>query len=229
MKTSNQLLLGLLTVLLSATIGIDLLLKAKYLKIERNDPYKNYENVAVRPFKYLKIKGGNAYAVEIKQAAACDLKVMVSRKSFLDTRQHGDTLLIGFSVMSSPANRDPESLPRGLIISGPLLSVITAEGTNTIIHNFKNDSLTLNLSGNSITTINKLQTMKLTVLGRQNASVDFHSANVVNTLELQLSGNASALLQDVNYSYFNPLLIADSRLILNARSAQKLNQHEKNK
>lgn len=229
MKTSNQLLLGLLAVLLTATIGIDFILKNKYGRISLSDPYKNYEVVAVHPFKYLKIKGGNAYGVEIKQAARYDLKVMVSRKSFLNTRQHGDTLLIGFSVMSSPANRDPESLPRGLIISAPFLSVITADGTNTIIHNFKTDSLMLNLSGNAIATINHLQTMKLLADCRQNASVDFHSENVVNTLALQLSGNASALLQDITYTHFNPLLTGNSRLILTARSAQKLNQYEKDK
>jgi len=116
MKTSNKILTALLLVLLATTIFADFLLKKVYLKINLNDPFKNYQPVSIQPFKYLKIRGGNGYAIEIKQAPL-NMKVMTKRKNFLAVRQNGDTLLIGFTVISSMSMRDPESLPRGIIIS----------------------------------------------------------------------------------------------------------------
>ncbi|MDB5089487.1 MAG: hypothetical protein JWR09_3481 [Mucilaginibacter sp.] len=222
MKTSNKILLTLLSVLLATTVFVDFLLKRAYLKINLTDPFKNYAPVAIRPFKYLNIKGGNAYAIEIKQATKLDMKVMTSRKSFLTTAQHGDTLLIKFTVMSSMAMRDPEGLPHGLIISSPEIAEIIAEGSNNIITGWKMDSLKLTLTSNASASINNADLGKLSVRGNQNAVFNFHSENKVQYLDLRLTDSASAFLQGISYSVFNPLLTGDSQLIFNAQSAVKL-------
>jgi hypothetical protein len=222
MKNSNKILTGLLVILLITTIGIDFLLENRYTKINLNDPYKNYEQVAIHPFKHLKIKGGNAYTIEIRQAANYDMKVMVSRKTFLTTILHGDTLLINFSVASNPMNHEPEGLPRGIIINAPVLSAIIAEGCNTIIRDVRADSLQLILSGNSASVLHNVHVGNLAVSGRQNALVNFRSHNQAATLKVCLTEGTSAFLEDISYSNFHPLLSGDSKLIFGAQTAAKL-------
>ena len=222
MKTSNKLLFILLSVLFATTIFIDFLLKRNYLKINLNYSFKNYEPVAIGPFKYLKIKGGNGYAIEIKHATKLDMKVMTSRKRFLTATQHGDTLLIEFTVMSSMAMRDPERLSHGLIISSPEIAEIVADGSNNIINDWKTDSLKLILTGNASANINNADIGKLTAIGNQNSVFNFRSGNKTRQLNLRLKDNAAAFFQNITYFNLDPVLTDNSQLSFSAQSASKL-------
>lgn len=213
--------MSLLLVLLATTVFADFLLKKVYLKINLNDPFKNYQPVAIRPFKYLKIRGGNGYAIEIKQAAL-DMKVMTKRKNFLTVRQNGDTLIIGFTVISSMSMRDPEGLPHGIIISSPKITAIIADGSNNILSGWKLDSLKLTLVGNATANINGADIGKLTAIGNYNTIFNFHSTNRVRNLDLRLSNNATAILKGIDYAVLNPRLTNESQLIFGAHAASKL-------
>ncbi len=219
MKTSTQLLMTLLLVLLAATIFIDVLLQKAYSNINLSDPFKNYQAVAVRPFRFLHIKGGNAYAIEIKQAPELGMKVMTTRRSFLTVRQTGDTLIVGFTVPGSTTLRHPERVPLGIIISSPTIRAIIADGSNNLLTNWTADSLALELKGNAAMMIRGAGIGSLTAKGNQSAIFQFHSANKVTHLNIQLRNEAQAVLKGIAYSTLQPRLTGNSQLVVSAAAA----------
>ncbi|MES2330631.1 MAG: hypothetical protein V4539_13590 [Bacteroidota bacterium] len=219
MKTSNKILLSLLAVMVLATVLNDLSLKKAYSRIKLNDPFKNYQPVLVEPFKHLQIKGGNGYTIEIKQASALDVKVMSSRKNFLTTSSVGDTLFIVFTVSGSISALEPAQLPVGLIISSPFVRSITADGTSTIINNWKTDSLQVAITGNASVNINDVAIGSLTLSGSEHSLFNFHHGNKINALAIRLQNNAAVFLKDVTYASLNPNLTDNSTLVFSAQSA----------
>jgi hypothetical protein len=219
MKTSNKILLSLLAVLVLATLLNDLSLNKSYSRIKLNDPFKNYQPVVVRPFKHLQIKGGNGYAIEIKQASALDIKVMSSRKNFLTTSSSGDTLFIVFTVSGSMNTLEPAQLPVGLIISSPFVRTITAEGTSTIINNWKTDSLQVAMTGNASVNINNAVIGALTLSVSEYSVFHFLHDNKIGNLAIRLQNNAAVFLKEVTYASLNPYLTDNSALVFSAQSA----------
>lgn len=222
MKTSNKIIFGLVATLLAATIIVDLSLKEAYLKVNLSDPFKNYTSITLRPFKHLKIIGGNSYAIKIRQTTQTNLKVMNSRKGFLNTAQHGDTLVIWFTVQSSLLLRDPESLPLGIIIGNSRLTSLDANGTNNILDGWQTDILKLNLTGNATACFRKGNIQNINVKANQNAIIDFKSANYMEHVSIRLQNDAKAFLRDVRYISFTPVLRDNSEVIFGARSIDQI-------
>lgn len=219
MKTSNKILLSLLTVMVLATILNDLSLNKAYSRIKLNDPFKNYQPVIVRPFKHLQIKGGNGYAVEIKQASALDIKVMSSRKNFLSASFSGDTLFIVFTVNGTANPQEPAQLPVGLIISSPFVRTITTDGISTIINNWKTDSLQVAITGNASVNINNAAIDALTLSASAYSVVNFLHDNKISDLAIRLQNKAAVFLNGVTYTNLHPYLTDSSALVFSAQSA----------
>lgn len=222
MKTSNKILLGLFIGLFATLIWVDFSLQAVYAKINLSDAFKNYQNIAVQPFKHLKITGGNAYAIEIRQAEKFDMKVMTSRASFLKTTAKNDTLFVRFLVAGSPQNRFADDLPLGLIISCPSLIDIVANGTNNFISNWHSDSLNISLTGNASAKFNDVKLHKLIATGNHNSVFDFQMANQLHKLSLHLNNSSSAYFKGIDYQNFEPLLSDSAVLVLKQQASDKL-------
>lgn len=222
MKTSNKILLGLFAGLLATLIWTDFSLRAVYAKINLADVFKNYQNVAVQPFKYLKITGGNAYTIEIRQAEKFDMKVMASRASFLKTAFQKDTLFVRFLVAGSPQNRFASDLPLGLIIFCPSISEIFANGTNNLISQWNSDSMQLTLNGNSTAKFNNSKLQKLIAIGNHQSVFDFESANHIDRFSLHLNNGSSAYFKGIDYHNFEPLLSDSAVLVLKQQASEKL-------
>lgn len=222
MKTSNKLLAALVTTLLAATVFVDVLLKNAYAKIDLNDAFKNYETIAIKPFKYLITEGGNGYAIQIKQSAVIDLKVMSTRKNFLTVVQRADTLFLKFTVPNNMSNRDQETLPQGLLLSSPKIDAIAANGTNILLTGWQADNLTLTLTGIAALKFNQANIGELTVTGSQNAMVNFNEGNNIKDLKLVFSDNAIATLRGIDYSSLSPHFTGKSQLVFDAGSTSNL-------
>ncbi len=224
MKISNKILAGLVTTVLAATVLVDVLLKDTYAKIDLNNTFKNYETIAIKPFKVLKTEGGNGYAIQITQSPVTDLKVMGSRKNFLTIVQRGDTLLLQFTVPNNMSNRDPEKLPQGILLSSPKINFIAANGTNIFLNGWKNDSLNIALSGSAAIKFNEADIGKLTVQGNQSAWADFNEGNKIKYLNLMFSGNSIVGLKGIDYSVIKSQFTGNSQLVFNAQAAFNLNR-----
>ncbi|GHB65790.1 hypothetical protein [Persicitalea jodogahamensis] len=74
MKTSNLLLLGLLSFLFIAMVGVDLSLKKEFARIDRNDPYYGYSKEPLKPFKYIKLRGSNFTLTQIRPGKQFEIR-----------------------------------------------------------------------------------------------------------------------------------------------------------
>lgn len=222
MKTSNKILLGLFFGLLATQIWVDFSLQSVYANINLADAFKNYQNVPVQPFKYLKTTGGNAYAIEIRQAKKFDMKVMTSRASFLKTTWQKDTLFVRFLVVGAPQNRFANDLPVGLIISCPDISGIMANGTRNLISQWNSNSLQIGLNGNAMAQFDSTKLEKLIAVGNHQSVFRFQTANQVHKLSLHLNNSSSAYFEGIDYQNFEPLLSDSAVLVLKQQASEKL-------
>ncbi|NCD68576.1 hypothetical protein [Mucilaginibacter agri] len=220
MRTSNKLIVGLGAILVVATITVDLMLKSIYNRIDLLDPLKNYDAIPATEFRVLRFIGGNAYAVSIQPAPSTGIKVMRSRKGFLRTEHHGDTLFVRFSVMSNGQMRDPEQVPLGLIISTPHLDAVFATGGDLILRGWKNGNLKLDLFGNGSADLSGLQLTVLTILAHENALVRLRRTNSADSLVVRSEQKAQVILEDIRAKKITPVLLDQSHLVLNKASVK---------
>ena len=223
MKKSNKILLGLFALVVSCMVITDYSLRGIYLKINLDDPFKNYETLIVKPFRVLKIKGGSAYSIVIHQTAKTEMKVMSTRKSFLHYSNTEDTLNILFTVPNNQGLALSE-LPVGLMVGSPNILEIDAEGTSNRVWDWQGDTLKLKQMGTASTSIDKLESDRFTAVGSQNSLLRFQSGNKVISLSLDIRDNAAVFLDDISYRLFNPIMHNQARLIFTAETGERLKQ-----
>lgn len=224
MKNSNKVLISLITVLLISIVLVDASLKNAYSKIDPGDAFRNYEHVTIKPFNYLKLKGGNGFAIEIIQADSIGMRVMSSRKSFLNITYHQDTLIINFDVANHLDVRNPENLPKGLILYTPTVKEIYTDGTSNILNNWNVFDLKLTQTSKSSTFINNFTARHFTLEGYHNSICNFKMNVNVQDLNLELKNNASVYLERISYTKLNPQLTDAAQLVFNAQSVAELDK-----
>lgn len=213
MKKSNQLLLGLLALYLAGVAITDGLLVRAYAAINLKDPLRNYEDVAVRPFRALELRGGNHYSIQVRYGPQYRVQVLQSRKSFLETSARGDTLSINFTVARSRAARPGAQLPLGLIITCPDLSWLRASGTHNLLGPLQGDSLRLEQDAQTASIATGLRLRYLQLLGRQESLLHLKKDNVVDALAVQASDRAGVSLQGIRLGSLLPQLSGEAYLI----------------
>jgi hypothetical protein len=222
MKKSNRLILLVTIALLSGMLGTDVLLKKAYSKINVNDPFKNYQDLAVRSFKALVIKGGNAYAIHVRYGKAFNIKVMNSRKGFLTVNSSGDTLSLLFTVPKSSQQQAVNKLPAGVIIYCPDLSYLHCTGTAAVLSGLKSDSLKVEQQGYAITDMEDAQINKLHVYVKENSWFDFRKNNAVHSLSIRASGDAGVSMKEIVFDKFQPQLNNNGKILFYQSSMSQL-------
>ena len=221
MKRSNILLLSLSAVLLSGLFLTDHLLVLQYAKVDLGDRYKNFELLALRPFKALKITGGNGYAIRVLQGDNYHIRLMNSRKEFFKMKLLNDTLSVIFSV----ANQNyqlPEASTVGLIITVPAIRYLQLSGTNNEIGPFRQDSMRITQDKNTLSRLKELQFKSLDIEGTGLSQFDFVSKNTVNSLHLQLRNSSFANLRDVSFQRIYPILQDSAGMVFHKGSLNNL-------
>ena len=217
LKKSNKALLILLLFLLAGAIVTDYLLAVNYTNINVRDPLRNFELVRIKPFKNLKISGGNSYSVELRRADSFSIQLLSSRKSFFDLKQSGDSLIIQFSVAARTANQ-PYDPVKGLIIYAPVLSDVEFAGTSATVIGFKQDSLAITQLAKSKTAIQSLHTRALSIRADGQSVFDFQNNCDVDALSLQLNNNATALLNGIRFKSIAPVIGENSAMVLGSQN-----------
>ncbi len=154
MKVSSIILLVTFVLLVTAMFASNVVLKKEYDKVDKSDLYWTYGKILERPFKHLKIEGGNVTNIAFEQSKKPSVRVLKNWQGYenniVKAFVKNDTLFVKF-----PNNYKDEYEKRFLgwstlvrIFSPELLSV---EGTDTNLGMFKlkQKSITVNLSGKS--------------------------------------------------------------------------------
>ena len=78
----------------------NIILKKKYDKVDKTDFYWTYKRVLEKPFKYLKIVGGNITHIAFEQSADCSVRILDTwlrvNEGVVQTSVQNDTLFIRF-------------------------------------------------------------------------------------------------------------------------------------
>jgi hypothetical protein len=213
MKKSTWLLSAMTLVLISGIVTTNLLLKAAYLRIDVNNPFKNYTDIAVQPFSFLNIKGGNSYAIHLRHADSFNVKVMNSRKGFLETFASGDTLSVVFTVPGGSKSTEVENLPIGLIVYVPILERLQCAGTSVVLDSVQTDSLQINLISNAAVAVNHSSMKQLGVEACNNSWLLFNDGNKTGRLTVNISDEATVSMKGIQFESFSQALRDNGKLI----------------
>ncbi len=217
MKRSNRLLLLLSIALVTGMFITNVMLAENYRHLNLEDPFKNFQDVAVRPFRALKISGGNGYAIRIQYGAAYGIKLMNSRKSFFFMNQQGDTVSIRFQV-ARQKDVSAEGRVTGLIIYCPDLHFLQSSGTCSLLGPLHADSLSIIQDSSSFTKMDGLKSRQLALNGTAGSWFHFSSDNVVEHLRVKLDGDAGVNMQSIRFSHIEQQLSGNAMMIFFAQA-----------
>ncbi len=136
MKTSNLLLLGLLSFLFIAMVGVDISLKKEFEAIDQNDPFYGYSKVPLKPFKYIKLLGSNFTLTQIQPGKQFEIRGLefdnYPGKPTVKWEVVSDTLYVNFKKgeIYNPHYDVYQALNQGvgIYILAPELSGINSSG-----------------------------------------------------------------------------------------------------
>jgi len=131
---------------------------------------------------------------------------------------HQDTLIINFSVADNIYNRNPESLPKGIILYIPAVKTIHTDGTSNILSHWNVGEFKLIQTSQASTFVNDFTAQRFTLEGHHNSICNFKAAIELHDFNLCLKDNASAYLERISFSHFNPQLEDGAQLIFNTHS-----------
>ncbi len=224
MKRSNLLLSVLSCILLAALFVTDHLLVLQYAAINLSDPYKNYQSIAVSPFKALKISGGNGYAIRIIQGDHYNIRLMNSRKDFFKMKMLQDTLSVTFTV-ANQNHQQPQETTVGLIIFLPKIAYLQFSGTNNEVGPLLQDSLTIQQNTNTVTRLKELRLNYLSLNGTATSYFDLLSNNTALHLRANMKNKAVVNFNQISFIRFTPLLQDSAAIVVYKTSLESLMHH----
>ncbi|MCF0057103.1 GIN domain-containing protein [Dyadobacter sp. CY356] len=150
MKQSNILIIGLVAVILLFVVGLNLVLKAEYEKIDQNDPFYGYKKEVLKPFTFVKINGKQVGVTQIQPGTDFQIHYITDKK-MLDWKIKGDTLELTQKALSDDiANRSYDfDVKPSFYITAPELSGVDALNTTSIIKGWKTTNFSLHQNGKS--------------------------------------------------------------------------------
>ncbi|MCF2487420.1 hypothetical protein [Dyadobacter sp. CY347] len=189
MKTSNILIIIMLSLFLSAMVASNLVLKKEFDKIDRKDPYSGYTKHSLQPFHYVKLQGVGFGVTEVSQGKDFEIKFVVDRK-FLDWKVINDTLTVNYKKDFPEGGQSPQQIVHTLpsvYIFVPALKGLESNTINCKIKNMKQESLTVKQIGGAMVMLeNQISDLR----------ADFVSGAIVTTYRENEFGNSKITVQD---------------------------------
>jgi hypothetical protein len=189
MKTSNIFLIAVLSLTLLVVLGSNLILKAEYDNIDRNDPLYGYKSESVEPFKYVKLNGNTFWLTEIHPGKHFKIDAVPDKK-YLDWKVSRDTLFITYHRDLQPDRPYLDDILEKqpyIFITSPEIHGVTSQNSALRIKDWhhkemsvKMDNGALLLTGNTI----------------ENLTVDVRSGGYLKLDSRNQFGRVAAQIQD---------------------------------
>lgn len=129
MKTSNVLLISLISFVFLAMIGVNISIKAKLEKIDLNDRFSGYSRHLLKSFKHIKLKGEPFGSIQIQPGDTFEIrkeeKDQLGQTMILEWQQNGDTLIV--SQQMEEGAREIPYTPDGYVFRKPHMYIIAPE------------------------------------------------------------------------------------------------------
>jgi|GEM_PF-444370 len=154
MKLTIKILIGILGLFVAGLFASNIILKKEYEKVDKTDFYWTYKRVQEKPFKYLKIVGGNITHIAFEQSADCSVRILSSwlrvNEGVVQSSIQNDTLFIRFNYSGKTREQmDWWKYITAVRIFSP--GLLTVEGFDTDLGMFKlkQKSIDVSMSGRS--------------------------------------------------------------------------------
>lgn len=154
MKISTAILIIMLILFVTGIFASNVAFRRQYEKVDKSDLYWNYNKIADKPFRHVKIDGGNLTNIVFEQNKHCSARVLDYwggyEKDSISAYINKDTLHVKF--VNKYANLIEKSwLQANVLIRIAAPELLSVEGVNTNFHMNKLDQKSLNimLSGRS--------------------------------------------------------------------------------
>ena len=170
-KISTIILTSTFVLMVLGLFASNLILKDVYTKVDRSDLYWNYNRVLEKPFKHLKIKGGNITNIVFEQNKKSSLRVSANWGEFkkdvtFTASVSNDTLFINFpNTFKNEAERDWMSRTVLVRLFAPQLLSINGTDTRLSLEKLNQSHISIDVNGKSTVLI-------------ESDSRDFNSVNI---------------------------------------------------
>lgn len=198
MKTSNLLLIGLLSFLFVAMIGVDFTIKNAFENIDRNDPFYGYSRDTMKPFKYVKLVGDNFTLTQIQPGEQFEIRSMKFSESTtrfsVKWEVQSDTLYVKFERsidnyvpffnIESELTQKP-----GIYIFAPELSGVSSEEIICKLKGWPHGDFSVVQSGRGMHLVDN-SFDNLSILSRKRGYVAVLSDNHLLNITVQVRDNS---------------------------------------
>ena len=155
MKLSTKLLLALLLLISAGMLASNFVLKTEYDKMDKNDPFREYQKILEQSFRHLNISGGNEALIVFEPAPVPSVRVSENwiglEQKRVGAEVRNDTLFIRFNSGNDDINVRNWMEKRVLVrIFAPELRSVEGNNTSLQLRKFNQTSLDVTLSGLSI-------------------------------------------------------------------------------
>lgn len=228
MKLSTIILFAMLVLFVTSLFATNIMFKHQYDRLDKADLYWNYNKILERPFKHLKIDGGNITRIAFEQGKTSSVRVLDYwggyQKDSIKAYVNGDTLHIKFlnkyDNLIEKSWMENKTLVR---LTAPELLTVEGVNTNLSMEKMQQKSFYVNLSGKSrlevesnihdLNQLNITQRDSTQVVFEMNPEIKGSSIIRAQKLTANLSG---VTLLDVGHLYTNnsSLVLADSAALI---------------
>ncbi len=154
MKLTSRILLVVFLAMVVGVLSSNLVLKKQYDAIDKSDIYWTYDRILEKPFRHIKIIGGNVTTIIYENNARPSVRLSHDWVKFhggrISNKVENDTLFINFDFQ--PADRYEKFWTKHAVtvrIFSPELLSVTGVDTKLIMEKFVQKSISINLSGKS--------------------------------------------------------------------------------
>lgn len=154
MKLSSMIILVLLVLYVTCIFASNIMLMKQYEKVDKNDTYWNFSKIEERPFKHVKITGGNFCRIIYEPGVRSSVRILNYWHEYLERRVKtdvkNDTLFLDITDRSTQEGDSYWLRSQVLIrIFSPQLLSIHAFNANLELSKLKQKTIHISLAGKS--------------------------------------------------------------------------------
>ena len=154
-KLSTLIITMLVILLVVSVFATELVFKNEYEKRDKNDIYWNYDKILQKPYKHLKIIGGNVTNIIFEPGKYPSVRVLKRWEGFKDDSMltvsvKNDTLYLNFKNKYKNIN-EKDWMGREILVRLFAPQLLSVDGTNTNfeLQKMKQNNMDINLKGSS--------------------------------------------------------------------------------
>jgi hypothetical protein len=226
-KLSTAILILLMVLVVTGVFASIVTLKGVYDKRDKGDLYWNYNKIVEKPFKYLKIKGGNVTNIIFEQNKNASVRILNywnPKEGIIKTEIKNDTLYLTFKNTYDNLGEKYWMQRQVLVrVFAPQLLSVEGWDTNFEMQKMKQGNYSVNLHGKSrfevetykrnMDTLNVTQNDSSQVIFEK--SPDLKGSEIMNFKQVTANMTGYTLL-DIGRSYVNhsKLNLSDSSAVI---------------